>query len=56
MKIKHNITASLKLLQKDLKNILENETLKVTESISCSIKSIDKKNYQVICTLQNDSE
>tara|TARA_B100001121_G_scaffold288855_1_gene287329 strand:+ start:173 stop:1747 length:1575 start_codon:yes stop_codon:yes gene_type:complete len=56
MKIKHNITASLKLLQKELKNILENETLKVTESISCSIKSIDKKNYQVICTLQNDTE
>ena len=56
MKIKNNITASLKLLQKDLKNILENETLKVAESIPCSIKSIDKKNYQVICTLQDDSE
>ena len=56
IKIKNNITASLKLLQKDLKNILENETLKVAESIPCSIKSIDKKNYQVICTLQDDSE
>ena len=56
MKIDHNVTASLKLLQKELKNILENETLKVAESIKCSIKSIDKKNYQVVCTLQDDSE
>ncbi len=56
MKIKDNITASLKLLQKELKDILENETLKVSQIIQCSIKSIDKKNFQVICTLQNDSE
>ena len=56
MKVKHNITGSLKLLQKELKNILENETLKVTESIKCTIKSVDKKNYQVVCVLQDDSE
>ncbi len=56
MKIKDNITASLKLLQKELKDVLENETLKVSQIIQCSIKSIDKKNFQVICTLQNDSE
>ena len=56
MKIKDNITASLKLLQKELKDILENESLKVSQIIQCSIKSIDKKNFQVICTLQNDSK
>ena len=56
MKIENNITASLKLLQKELKNILENDTLKVLQRVKCSIKTIDKKNYQVICSLQNDSE
>ncbi len=56
MKIQNNLTASLKLLQKELKNILENDTLKVLQRVKCSIKTIDKKNYQVICSLQNDSE
>ncbi len=56
MKIDNNITASLKLLQKELKDILENETLKISQNIKCIIKSIDKKNFQVICTLQDDSE
>ncbi len=56
MKTQNNITASLKLLQKELKSILEDDTLKVLQNVKCTIKSIDKKNYQVICTLQNDSE
>ena len=56
MKIKNNITASLKLLQKEIKSILEDDTLKVLQSVKCTLKTIDKKNYQVICTLQNDSE
>ena len=43
MKLKDNITASLKLLQKELKDILDNESIKVTQSIKCNIKSIDKK-------------
>ena len=54
MKIDGNVTASLKLLQKELKDILENETLKVSQNLKCNIKSIDKKNHQVICTLQDD--
>ncbi len=56
MKTQNNITASLKLLQKELKSILEDETLKVLQNVKCTVKTIDKKNYQVICTLQNDSE
>ncbi len=56
LKLHGNITGSLKLLQKELKGILENESLKVSDSINCTVKSIDKKNFQVICTLQNDSE
>ena len=56
MKIKDNITASLKLLQKELKDILENDTIKVSQTIQCIIKTIDKKNFQVICTVQNDSK
>ena len=56
MKIQNNITASLKLLQKELKSILEDDSLKVLDNIKCTIKTIDKKNYQVICSLQNDSE
>ena len=56
MKIKNNITASLKLLQKELKIILEDNTLKVLQNVKCSVKTIDKKNYHVICSLQNDSE
>ena len=55
MKIDGNVTASLKLLQKELKDILENETLKVSQNLKCNVKSIDKKNHQVICTLQDDS-
>ena len=56
MKIENNITASLKLLQKELKSILEDNTLKVLQNVKCIIKTIDKKNFQVICTLKNDSE
>ena len=56
MKIQNNITASLKLLQKELKTILEDNTLKVLQNVKCTIKTIDKKNSQVICSLQNDSE
>ena len=56
MKIQNNITASLKLLQKELKTILEDNSLKILQNVKCSIKTIDKKNYQVICSLQNDSE
>ena len=32
MKIQNNITASLKLLQKELKSILEDDTLKVLQN------------------------
>ena len=56
MKTQNNITASLKLLQKELKSILEDDTLKVSQKVKCTIKTIDKKNYQVVCSLQNDSE
>ena len=56
MKIQNNITASLKLLQKELKTILEDNSLKILQNVKCSVKTIDKKNYQVICSLQNDSE
>ena len=56
MKIQNNITASLKLLQKELKSILEDDTLKVLQNVKCTIKTIDKKNYQVVCSLQNDSK
>ena len=56
MKIQNNITASLKLLQRELKTILEDNTLKVLQNVKCTIKTIDKKNSQVICSLQNDSE
>ena len=45
-----------KLLQKELKTILEDNTLKVLQNVKCTIKTIDKKNSQVICSLQNDSE
>ena len=55
MKTQNNITASLKLLQKELKSILEENSLKVLQKIKCTIKTIDKKNYQVVCSLQNDS-
>jgi len=56
MKTQNNITASLKLLQKELKSILEGDNLKVLQKIQCTIKTIDKKNYQLVCSLQNDSE
>ena len=56
MKTQNNITASLKLLQKELKSILEDNNLKVLQKIKCTIKTIDKKNYQVVCSLQNDSK
>ena len=56
MKIENNITASLKLLQKELKVILEDNTLEVLQNVKCSVKTIDKKNYHVICSLQNDGE
>ena len=53
---KNNLNGSLKLLQKELREILENNTLEVAQSIKCNIKSIDKKNFQVICTLSSDSK
>ena len=56
MKTHNNITASLKLLQKELKSIIEEDTLEDLQKIKCTIKTIDKKNYQVVCSLQNDSE
>jgi small subunit ribosomal protein S1 len=56
LKLQNNITGSLKLLQKDLREILENQSLEVAQTIKCNIKSIDKKNFQVICTLLSNSE
>jgi small subunit ribosomal protein S1 len=55
-KLDNNITGSLKLLQKELREILENNSLEANQKIQCNIKSIDKKNFQVICTLLNNSE
>ena len=56
LKLDQNITGSLKLLQKELREILETSSLAVNQKIQCNIKSIDKKNFQVICTLFNTSE
>ena len=56
LKLKNNLNGTLKLLQKELREILENNTLEVAQSIKCNIKSIDKKNFQVICTLSSDSK
>jgi small subunit ribosomal protein S1 len=56
LKLDNNITGSLKLLQKELRDILENKSLEVSQKIQCNIKSIDKKNYQVICILTSNSE
>jgi small subunit ribosomal protein S1 len=56
LKLENNLNGTLKLLQKELREILENNTLQVSQSIKCNIKSIDKKNFQVICTLLSDSE
>ena len=56
IKLDNNLNGSLKLLQKELVDILENNTLEVSQSIKCNIKSIDKKNLQVVCTLLSGSE
>ena len=56
LKLDQNITGSLKLLQKELREILETSSLAVNQKIQCNIKSIDKKNFQVICTLLDSSE
>ena len=56
LKLENNLIGSLKLLQKELREILENNTLKVSQSIKCNIKSFDKKNFQVICLLSDNSE
>ena len=40
MKIENNITASLKLLQKELKSILEDDTFKVSQNVKCIIQII----------------
>jgi len=56
LKLDNNITGSLKLLQKELREILENNSLEHNQKIQCNIKSIDKKNFQVICTLSDKSE
>jgi len=56
LKLDNNITGSLKLLQKELREIVESSSLAVNQKIQCNIKSIDKKNFQVICTLLNNSE
>ena len=56
LKLENNINGSLKLLQKELREALENNTFEVSQSIKCNIKSIDKKNFQVICTLSSGSK
>jgi small subunit ribosomal protein S1 len=56
LKLENNITGSLKLLQKELRDVLENSSLQVNQKIQCTVKSIDKKNFQVICTLLKNSE
>ena len=56
IRLDNNLNGSLKLLQKELVNILENNTLEVSQSIKCNIKSIDKKSFQVVCTLSSNSE
>jgi len=56
LKLDNNITGSLKLLQKELREIVENNSLTLNQKIQCNIKSIDKKNFQVICISSNSSE
>ena len=56
LKLENNLNGTLKLLQKELREVLENSSLKISESIKCNIKSIDKKSFQVVCTLSSDSE
>lgn len=56
LKLNNNLNGSLKLLQKELKEILENNSLKQSDKVKCTVKSIDKKNHQVICLLSNDDK
>ena len=56
LKLENNLNGTLKLLQKELREILDNSSLEVSQSIKCNIKSIDKKSFQVVCTLSSDSE
>tara|TARA_B100000900_G_scaffold387873_1_gene379461 strand:+ start:2804 stop:4378 length:1575 start_codon:yes stop_codon:yes gene_type:complete len=56
IKLDNNLSGTLKLLQKELKEILENNSLQTSTKIRCILKSIDKKNYQVICSQSDDSE
>jgi len=56
LKLVNNLNGSLKLLQKELRSILEENKLQVSQSIKCNIKSIDKKNFQVTCLLTDNSE
>jgi len=56
IKLDNNLSGTLKLLQKELKEILENNSLQTSTKIRCKLKSIDKKNYQVICSQSDDSE
>ena len=52
----NNLSGTLKLLQKELKAILDNNSLSASDRIKCNIKTIDKKNFQVICSQLDDSE
>jgi len=56
LKLDNNVTGSLKLLQKNLREIIETNSLALNQKIQCNVKSIDKKNFQVICTLLDSSE
>ena len=56
IKLDNNLSGTLKLLQKELKSILENSSLSPSDKIKCNIKSIDKKNFQIICSQSDDSE
>ena len=53
---KDSIHNSSKLHSVYNREILENNTLEVSQSIKCNVKSIDKQKFQVICTLSSDSE
>ena len=56
LKLANNLNGSLKLLQKELRDVLENNTLEAFQTIECNVKSIDKKNHQIICLLSANSE
>ena len=56
LKLENNLNGTLKLLQKELREILEENKLDVSQSIKCNIKSVDKKNFQVICLLTDNIE